>query len=144
LKGSCDTTGLAAAQYQCPEGQRFTDLSGLTPSSVHELSANANAVYSFDVSNSVNGFVRLEYVYEDEVKIADLIPASIAATSSDNFNASIGMSSKANGWSLLLWGRNLTNHESLISAFPTTASPGSFSGYPNAPRTYGLTFRNDF
>ena len=144
LKGSCDTTGLAAPEYQCPEGQQFTDLSGLTPSSVHELSANANAVYSFDVSDSINGFVRLEYVYEDEIKVADLIPTSIAARSTDNFNASVGIASDPNDWSLILWGRNLTDHESLITAFPTTAAPGSFSGYPNAPRTFGLTFRKGF
>ena len=144
LKGACDTTGLAGAQYQCPAGQRFTDLSGLTPTGVHELSANANAVYSFDVSASINGFVRLEYVYEDEIKVADLIPLSIAARSTDNFNASVGLASDANDWSVILWGRNLTDHESLIPAFPTTAAPGSFSGYPNAPRTYGLTLRKGF
>lgn len=144
LRGSCDTTGLAGAEYQCPEGQSFTDLSGLTPTGVHELSANANAVYSFDVSSSISGFVRLEYVYEDEIKIADLIPLSIAARSTDNFNASVGINSEMNDWSLILWARNLTDHESLISAFPTTAAPGSFSGYPNAPRTFGLTLRKDF
>jgi iron complex outermembrane receptor protein len=143
-KGACDTTGLAAAQYQCPAGQSFTDLSGLKPAGVHELSANANAVYSFDLSASMSGFARLEYVYEDEVKLADLIPLSVAARSTDNVNASIGINSNNNDWSLILWGRNLTDHESLISAFPTTAAPGSFSGYPNAPRTYGLTFRKGF
>ena len=108
------------------------------------MSANANAVYSFDVSSSISGFVRLEYVYEDEIKIADLIPLSIAARSTDNFNASVGINSEMNDWSLILWARNLTDHESLISAFPTTAAPGSFSGYPNAPRTFGLTLRKDF
>jgi iron complex outermembrane receptor protein len=143
-KGACDTSGLASAQYQCPAGQSFTDLSGLKPAGVHELSANANAVYSFDVSASMSGFARLEYVYEDEVKLADLIPLSVAARSTDNVNASVGINSNNNDWSLILWGRNLTDHESLISAFPTTAAPGSFSGYPNAPRTYGLTFRKGF
>jgi iron complex outermembrane receptor protein len=44
----------------------------------------------------------------------------------------------------MFWARNITDHESLISAFPTTAAPDSFSGYPNAPRTYGLTLRKNF
>ena len=44
----------------------------------------------------------------------------------------------------MLWGRNLTDHETLVSAFPTTAQPGTFTGYPNAPRTYGLTLRKNF
>ncbi|MFT7140853.1 MAG: iron complex outermembrane receptor protein [Sulfitobacter sp.] len=32
----------------------------------------------------------------------------------------------------------------MITAFPTTAQPGSFSGYPNPPRMYGLTLRARF
>jgi outer membrane receptor protein involved in Fe transport len=48
----------------------------------------------------------------------------------------------------MLWGRNLTNDEYLQSAFPTTfqnlAQPFTYSGYPNQPRTYGLTLRKYF
>ena len=59
-------------------------------------------------------------------------------------NASVGIGGTDDGWSLMLWGRNLTDHESLISAFLTTASPGIYSGYPNQPMTYGITLRTDF
>lgn len=142
--GTCDTTGLAASRYQCPAGQNTVDLSGLSPAGVHELSFNANAVYSFAVSDAIEGFFRVEYVHEEDVAIADLIPISLASRGSDNVNASLGFSSVDGGWDAMFWGRNLTDHESLISAFPTTASPGSFSGYPNAPRTYGLTLRKNF
>jgi iron complex outermembrane receptor protein len=31
-----------------------------------------------------------------------------------------------------------------LSAFPTVAQSGSYSGYPNAPRTYGVTLRKAF
>ena len=44
----------------------------------------------------------------------------------------------------MLWGRNLTDHQSLLSAFPTTAAPGSYGGYPNAPKTLGITTRASF
>ena len=49
-----------------------------------------------------------------------------------------------NGLELMLWGRNLNNDEYLTSAFPAVAQLGSFSGYPNQPRTYGLTLRKNF
>jgi iron complex outermembrane receptor protein len=144
VNGTCDTTGLAEARYQCAPGAQTVDLSGLQPAGVHELSVNANAVYSFVLAGGVEGFFRVEYVHEKDINIADLIPFSLASRGTDNLNASLGFSSANGGWDAMLWGRNLTDHESLISAFPTTASPGSFSGYPNAPRTYGLTVRKNF
>ena len=144
LNGTCDDTGLSEPQYACPEGQSTLDLSGLSPAGVHELSYNINATYDFEVSGGIDGFFRLEYLHEKDVKLADLIPASIAMRGSDNLNASLGFSSETGGWDAMIWGRNLTDHESLISAFPTTGQPGSFSGYPNPPRTYGLTLRKHF
>jgi len=44
----------------------------------------------------------------------------------------------------MLWGRNVTNDEYLVSAFPTTVQTGSYSGYPNQPRTFGVTVRKYF
>ena len=144
LNGTCDTTGLSDPEYLCPAGQSTIDLSGQSPAGVHELSYNVNATYNFEVSGGIDGFFRLEYLHEKDVKLADLIPASIAMRGSDNLNASLGFSSETGGWDAMIWGRNLTDHESLISAFPTTGQPGSFSGYPNPPRTYGLTLRKHF
>ena len=144
LNGTCDTTGLAEPEYACPAGQRTLDLSGRSPAGIHQLSYNINATYNFAVSAGVDGFVRVEYLHEKDVRLADLIPFSIANRGSDNLNASMGFSSDNGGWDAMLWGRNLTDHKSLISAFPTPAQPGSFSGYPNAPRTYGLTLRKNF
>ena len=137
--GTCDTTGLADPEYQCPPGESYVDLTGFKPAAVHDLSANANIVYSFNLGGSLDGFARLEYVYEEDVNLADLIPASIATRGFKNVNASVGFS--ADEWSLMFWGRNMTDHQTLYSAFPTTASPGSFSGYPSAPSTYGVTFK---
>ncbi len=141
-RGTCDTTGLAEPQYQCPAGQPYIDLSGLNPAGIHDLSANANIVYSFNVGGSLDGFARLEYVYEENTNLADLIPVSIAERGFKNVNASIGFSQ--DNWSVMFWGRNMTDHETLYSAFPTTAAPGSFSGYPSAPSTYGMTFKMNF
>ena len=48
-------------------------------------------------------------------------------------NASVGIT--RGNYDLILWGRNITDDQFLVSAFPSVAQPGSFSGYPNAPRT---------
>ena len=144
LLGTCDKTGLADAEFACPAGQSTIDFSGRKPAGIHELSYNVNATYNFAMDSGVEGFFRVEYVHEKDVKTADLIPFRIANRGSDNVNASLGFSSANGGWDAMLWGRNLTDHKSLISAFPTTAQPGSFSGYPNPPRTYGFTLRKNF
>jgi iron complex outermembrane receptor protein len=151
----------------CDNGRNFADLSGSTPAGIHDWSANLNAVYSFNVSDAVSSFLRLEYVYESEVPVVENVPvvvspisalfnagsyqdpnggnANISATrSTKNFNMSMGFNHAPSGIEVMLWGRNLTNHESLLSAFPTTAAPGSFGGYPNTPKTYGLTARAAF
>jgi outer membrane receptor protein involved in Fe transport len=59
------------------------------------------------------------------------------------FNASAGLTFDG-GWDLNFWGRNLNGDEFIQQAFPSVAQLGSFSAYPNAPRTYGLTLRKNF
>ena len=92
---------------------------------------------------SISGFIRAEYIYEDEIQIIENVSAIIASREVSTFNASIGLQWD-NGFAAMLWGRNLNNDDYLLSAFPAVAQPGSFSGYPNAPRTYGLTLRKTF
>ena len=86
----------------------------------------------------------MEYIYESDVQLVENVPAEIASRSTKNLNMSMGFNHAPSNMEVMLWGRNLTDHESLISAFPTTAAPGSFGGYPNEPRTYGLTVRSNF
>jgi iron complex outermembrane receptor protein len=141
VNGPCDSSFETIA---CDEGKQTKDLSGSAPAGVHDLSVNANAVYSFDVSDTVSSYLRLEYVYESDVQLVENVPAEIASRSTKNLNMSMGFNHAPSNMEVMLWGRNLTDHESLISAFPTTAAPGSFGGYPNEPRTYGLTLRSNF
>ena len=140
MNGSCgDFEGL-----ECDEGKSTRDLSGTIPAGVHDWSINANAVYSFDLNDSISGFLRAEYIYETEVPLVDNVPVSLASRGTKNVNLSLGLNHDASGVEAMFWARNITDHETLISAFPTTAAPGSFSAYPNAPRTYGLTLRKSF
>ncbi len=61
-----------------------------------------------------------------------------------NVNASIGIESKPNHYSVALWARNLFDDRSMIGTFPTVAQSGSYSGFPNAPRTFGVTLGTKF
>lgn len=119
------------------------DLSGTTVPGVHEFSMNISGVYNFNIGASTSGFVRVGYIYEDEIQIIENVSAVIASREVSTVNASIGLQWD-NGFEAMLWGRNLTNDEYLLSAFPAVAQAGSFSGYPNEPRTYGLTLRKRF
>ena len=99
--------------------------------------------YNFQAGSWADGYVRLEHVYEDEVQVIENVPADVASREINMFNASLGMYF-ASGWEMNLWGRNLNEDEYLQSAFPSVAQAGSYSGYPNTPRTYGLTVRYAF
>ena len=116
-----------------------TDLSGTKVPGVSEFSANTWARYTFEIGSDISGFVRGEYYYESDVQIISNVPESIASREVGTINASVGLR-WLNGFEAMLWGRNLNDDEYLQSAFPTTVQPaGNYSGYPNQPRTYGLT-----
>ncbi|MFM8481361.1 MAG: TonB-dependent receptor [Gammaproteobacteria bacterium] len=117
------------------------DLSGLKPAGIHEQSMSLGVNYLWSLG-SVDGFVRTDYLYESGTQIAENVAASVASREVNTLNASIGF--KAAGFDVLVWGRNLNDDEYLLSAFPAVAQAGSFSGYPNQPRTYGVTLRKEF
>jgi outer membrane receptor protein involved in Fe transport len=127
--------GSGSANFTC-------DLSGETPAGIHETSITATGTYNFTIGNAA-GFVRGEYIYEDDIQVIDNVPADVASREVSTFNASVGLSWE-NGFEALLWGRNLNDDEYLLSAFPSVAQNGSYSGYPNQPRTVGLTVRKYF
>ena len=118
------------------------DLSGTTVPGVHKLSLNASATYYFDIG-ATTSFIRGEYVYADKVQAIENVPAEVASRRVSMLNASIGFQ-WTNGLELMLWGRNLNNDDFLQTAFPVTAQEGSYNGYPNQPRTYGVTLRKRF
>jgi len=119
------------------------DLSGTKPAGIPEIAIVTTGQYNFDIGSSTQGFVRAEYIYEDEVQVNENVPTSVASREVSTINASLGISWQ-NGFEALLWGRNLTDDEYLQSSFPSVAQPGSYSGYPNQPRTYGITLRKYF
>lgn len=119
------------------------DLTGRDPAGIHKVSLNTSGTYFHDFGNGLEGFVRADYSYEDEVQIVENVPAEFASREVNLLNASAGLRFD-NGFELTLWARNVTNDDYLLSAFPTVLQSGSFSGYPNPPRTFGLTMRKSF
>ena len=120
-----------------------TDLSGTRPGGIPELATNTSATYDFALGGGAMGYLRLEHIYEDEVQNVENVPAAIASREVNTLNASFGVS-WSNGWEFNLWGRNINEDEYITQAFPSVAQPGSYSGYPNTPRTWGLTLRRVF
>ncbi len=118
------------------------DLSGTTPAGIHKLSMNTWATWYFDMG-AIKSYIRGDYVYEDKVQVIENVPADVASRQVSMFNASFSMG-WSNGMEVIFWGRNLTDDQFLLSAFPSVAQAGSYSGYPNQPRTYGVTFITRF
>ncbi|WOT03562.1 TonB-dependent receptor [Shewanella youngdeokensis] len=118
------------------------DLSGQKPAGIHEQTITAGVAYNFELANGSYGYVRADYLYESETKLAENVPDSLTREV-NSVNASAGLSFE-NGVNLQVWVRNLTEDEYLLSAFPTPIQAGSFNGYPTQPRTFGATVSYEF
>ncbi len=127
------------------------DISGTKPGGIHETSLAASATWNWE-ANGYDGFIRADWQYESEVDIqdgGDANPFNILADTTSSrtrevnlVNASMGFTK--DNFDVTLWGRNLFEDEYISTNFPTTAQPGSISGYPNMPRTYGVTLKANF
>ncbi len=116
------------------------DLSGTTVPGVHPFSMNTSGTWNFDLGASMTGFIRAEYVYDKKVRVIENVPEDVATREVNTVNASLGLQWDS-GFEAMLWARNLDGDDYLLQAFPSVAQTGSYSGYPNEPRTYGVTFR---
>ena len=129
-----------------PAGTRapqFRDLSGTRPAGISKFSGNINAIYTQKFTDTVSGFLRGEFVYSSKTALTDTVPAAIASTEVRQVNASIGLNLPED-FEIQGWVRNLTDQAFLIGAFNTVIQSGSYSGYINEPRTYGITLRKKF
>lgn len=127
------------------------DITGTQPGGIHTFSMSTSAAYNFTIGD-IDGFIQIDHQYDNEVDILDgegLNPDNLLLASTGNnsrevnmLNASMGLA--MGNWELRIWGRNLTEDEYLITVFPSVAQAGSYSGYPNQPRTYGANLRYSF
>ena len=118
------------------------DLSGTRPAGIPEFASTIGARYSVPFSGG-EAFIRGDWDYQSSVRTADNLPLFLPEREVSTINASLGVNFDS-GLEALFWARNLFNDEYVVQAFPTTAQEGSFSGFANSPRTYGLTLRMRF
>lgn len=143
----------AAGTYLDPVYDSFPnsasgDLSGETPSGIPELAWSLAGDYAFTFKG-MDSYVRADWQFAEDTAFFD-DPANNALIGTGDYdrevnlvNASAGFVT-ANGVGVTIWGRNVFNDEAITTAFPSVAQAGSISGYPNQPRTYGITISKQF
>lgn len=133
------------------------DLSGTRPAGIPEWTVVVGAQYEHELSNGDAIVARSTFHHESSVQVIEgLQPslwggvnAALAAAAQftrqvDDLSASLGYESENLGLDVTLWARNLLNDRYLLSLFDSPGQPRSISGYPNQPRTYGVTVRKSF
>ncbi len=122
----------------------FRDLSGQRPAGIPKWSLSTSATFNQDFGSGLTGFLRAEYDYSSKVQLIETTPADLSTYGQKNVNASVGLESRPNHWSVTLWARNLFDDRTMVGTFRTVAQAGSYSGFPNAPRLYGVTLGTKF
>ena len=134
--------------YDSFEGSASGDLSGQTPSGIPDVATSMGFNYDFALGNW-DSYVRADWQYSADTRFFDdpgneaLIDSVGYSREVNEINASAGFESE-NGLSVAVWARNLLDDQRITTAFPSVAQAGSISGYPNQPRTYGVTLRKRF
>lgn len=117
------------------------DLSGTRPAGIHEFSMTSSATYNHDFDSGAFGYIRADWLYESDVQVVDNIPGINRKV--NQFNASAGITFE-NGVGLAVFARNIFNNEYFLSAFPGVIQAGTFNGYANTPRLWGVSLTYDF
>ena len=139
------------------------DITGTRTPGYSPLSATFGAEYTQAIGNGDRLILRADYHYEAPFMLVEGLPgltvkdaagniidASAAIQAARDFkqdvndvNASLTYA-MANGFEISVWGRNLLDNRTILQIFDSPAQPGSISGYPNQPRTYGVAARYRF
>ncbi|MBK6802516.1 MAG: TonB-dependent receptor [Novosphingobium sp.] len=147
-------------KYDSYVGSPLGDASGLAPAGIPNLSATFGAQWSKELASGNRIVLRGDYHYEAPVQVLDGLPGFIQRDAlgqvisyQPGFDAArpfrrevndLGASATwimTNGLELSVWGRNLLDDRYLVQIFDSVAQSGSVSGYPNQPRTYGVSAR---
>ncbi len=115
-----------------------TDLSGKTPAGIPKFSIAVGTNLKHQFSDNVKGLLHIDYNVSSTVQLSEGLPQYRTQAESLNSTATITIRDNID---LSVWGRNLTDAQYITTIFPTTAQPGSLSGYPSQPRTFGVSAR---
>ena len=146
------------AKYDQFTNSSFGDVSGSTPAGIPPISFTAAATWDHPFANGDHVILRGDWHYEAQTQIADGLPGEIAVnpmTGAIDYQAGIDAARAFKrtvsefdgsltyhlhgGLEVSVWGRNLTNDRYITVIFDSPAQAGSVSGYPNQPRTYGVS-----
>ncbi|MDP3675456.1 MAG: TonB-dependent receptor [Novosphingobium sp.] len=132
------------------------DISGTTPAGIPPISVTFGASYDHEFANADHLILRADFHHESDVAIAEGLPgfrslgtaAAVAAARPfrrqvDELNASL-IYAMDSGLELSVWGRNLLDDRYIGTIFDSVGQQFSISGYPNQPRTYGVSARFRF
>lgn len=135
--------GITPAPAACLAGATTFDASGERPAGIAPLTLTAGATYTRQLTDDLDAYVHGEFRYESEAQVIENVAAAIASREVQQLNVSIGFDWE-NGFGLQGFVRNALDDQYLQSAFPSVAQAGSFSGYLNEPRTWGIAVRKRF
>lgn len=128
--------------YDSFENAPGGDLTGEEVAAIANTSISLGGQYDFRIAG-YDAFIRGDYQFVEDAPLLQGFSTDIASSEVKLLNVSAGLITN-NGFTVTVWGRNVTDHDFLFSIFPTVSQPGSFSGFRNEPRTFGLTVRKDF
>ncbi len=149
-----------APKYDSFPNSALGDATGTTPAGTPGISATFGLQWSKELGNGDRVTLRGDYHYELPVQVIEGLPGFIQRNALgqvisyqpafdaarpfrrevDDVNASLTYAMD-NGFELSIWGRNLLDDRYLVQIFDSVAQSGSISGYPNQPRTYGVSAR---
>lgn len=151
------------AKYDRFKLSAFGDLSGTRPAGATPFSLTVGGEFVQPMGHGDRLILRADYHYEAPFKLVEGLPGLVVKDAAGNVtsvaaalaaakefkqdindvNASLTYA-MANGIELTVWGRNLLDDRTILQIFDSPAQPGSISGYPNQPRTYGVAARYRF
>jgi outer membrane receptor protein involved in Fe transport len=141
-----------AMTYLDPLFDEFTagplgDLSGQRPAGIPEFNISTSATYTHEFGDSGNRLIsRIDYSHESNVAINNGLPTF----GPNNFQREVNLVNGSitlaldNGIEIGAFARNLLDDQYIITVFDGVAQPGTVSGYPSQPRTYGGVVRFKF
>lgn len=116
------------------------DLSGEAIDNAPELTLSSFIQYDRDLSDNLQGFIRLEHSYIDEFFLDQDLDPKLINEEVNLINLRLTMTNSDDTWEVALWGRNLLDEEyygfgidiPVLGGIAGVAAPGA---------TYGITFR---
>ena len=138
------------SNYDSFVGSAAGDVSGTKPENVHDDSFTSSITWNWNRGNT-EGYIRLNHLYSgptfiriDPAENAAMCAAGTCEKTKDTLNFSAGIT--RGNLDIIFWGNNINDDKYLHTAFSSVGDPfaSSFEGYPNAPKTYGVTVNYSF